>query len=242
MHVRKKKRRLKKTMYQRKPFHAPRPSNPSIRRSTRNRPDKPIPNRVAAVCRSNGTQVPKPNAVTSLLPHPTTPLPVEMALKAAVSVTPLPSPPLRRLLSLASSRSAAARRLARVSAAMAATAVHPAVVVGGGRVGQALLSMGPPGADVLVGRGEKVPNDAPGPILVCTRNDDLDAVLEATPKSRWRGTCPQGPQLPPARLLALARSMSCSSLWLSLSAVGAVCICFLFWVAFLASRISNKLS
>nr|XP_034600413.1 uncharacterized protein LOC117861054 isoform X2 [Setaria viridis] len=107
-----------------------------------------------------------------------------MALKAAVSVTPLPSPPLRRLLS--SSSRTAVRRLARVSAAMAATAVQPAVVVGGGRVGQALLSMGPPGRDVLVGRGEKVPDDAPGPILVCTRNDDLDAVLESTPKSRWR--------------------------------------------------------
>lgn len=110
-----------------------------------------------------------------------------MALKAAVSVTQLPSPPLRRLLS--SSSRTAVRRLARVSAAMAATAVQPAVVVGGGRVGQALLSMGPPGRDVLVGRGEKVPDDAPGPILVCTRNDDLDAVLESTPKSRWRGTC-----------------------------------------------------
>ncbi|EEE68362.1 hypothetical protein OsJ_26666 [Oryza sativa Japonica Group] len=71
-------------------------------------------------------------------------------------------------------------------AAAAKTAVQPAVVVGGGRVGQALLSMGPPGADVLVGRGEKVPEDAPGPILVCTRNDDLDAVLDATPRSRWR--------------------------------------------------------
>jgi hypothetical protein len=47
---------------------------------------------------------------------------------------------------------------------------------------------------VLVGRGEKVPDDAPGPILVCTRNDDLDTVLENTPKSRWRGTCPVPPQ------------------------------------------------
>ncbi|XP_066351771.1 uncharacterized protein [Miscanthus floridulus] len=110
-----------------------------------------------------------------------------MALKAAVSVTPLlPSPPLRRLLLSPSSSPAAARRIARVSAAMATTAVQPAVVVGGGRVGQALLSMGPPGGDVLVGRGEKVSDDAPGPILVCTRNDDLDGVLEATPKSRWR--------------------------------------------------------
>jgi hypothetical protein len=69
-----------------------------------------------------------------------------------------------------------------------ATAVQPAVVVGGGRVGQALLGMGSLGGDVLVGRGEKVPDGAPaGPILVCTRNDDLDGVLEATPKSRWRG-------------------------------------------------------
>ena len=76
---------------------------------------------------------------------------------------------------------------------MAETAVQPAVVVGGGRVGQELLSMGPPGGDVLVGRGDKVPDDAPGPILVCTRNDDLDAVLEATPKSRWHGTCPSCP-------------------------------------------------
>jgi hypothetical protein len=63
-----------------------------------------------------------------------------------------------------------------------------ATVVGGGRVGRTLLAMGPPGADVLVGRVEKMPEDAPGPILVCTRNDDLDAVLENTPKSRWRGT------------------------------------------------------
>ncbi|WVZ94218.1 hypothetical protein U9M48_040139 [Paspalum notatum var. saurae] len=108
-----------------------------------------------------------------------------MAFKAAVSVTKLPSPPLRRPLRSPSSRSAAARRLATISSAMAETAVQPAVVVGGGRVGQALLSMGPPGGDVLVGRGDKVPDDAPGPILVCTRNDDLDAVLEATPKSRW---------------------------------------------------------
>lgn len=113
-----------------------------------------------------------------------------MPLKAGVSVSvSVTSPPLRRLL-LSPLRTAAVRRLARVSAAMAATAVQPAVVVGGGRVGQALLSMGQPGRDVLVGRGEKVPDDAPGPILVCTRNDDLEAVLEATPKSRWHGTSP----------------------------------------------------
>ncbi|KAF5758057.1 hypothetical protein HanXRQr2_Chr16g0725001 [Helianthus annuus] len=54
----------------------------------------------------------------------------------------------------------------------------------GGRVGQALEEMGS-GEDLLVKRGEPVPVDFPGPILVCTRNDDLDAVLQSTPQSRW---------------------------------------------------------
>ncbi|KAG0463133.1 hypothetical protein HPP92_021609 [Vanilla planifolia] len=66
----------------------------------------------------------------------------------------------------------------------AATSLTPAVIVGGGRVGRALLSMGESG-DVLVGRGETVPAEFAGPIFVCTRNDDLDAVLESTPLSRW---------------------------------------------------------
>ncbi|CAA0811214.1 Unknown protein [Striga hermonthica] len=69
-------------------------------------------------------------------------------------------------------------------AAAAAEKVVPAVIVGGGRVGKALQDMG--GVDdVLVRRGEPVPPDFTGPILVCTRNDDLDAVLDSTPKSRW---------------------------------------------------------
>lgn len=84
--------------------------------------------------------------------------------------------------------SAPSARLAVPMAAMATTAkkVAPAVIVGGGRVGQALQEMGS-GDDVLVKRGEPVPVDFEGPILVCTRNDDLDAVLEATPQSRWKG-------------------------------------------------------
>ncbi|RVX13402.1 hypothetical protein CK203_021140 [Vitis vinifera] len=71
----------------------------------------------------------------------------------------------------------------RASSAMA-TQVAPAVIVGGGRVGRALQGMGS-GDDLLVKRGDSVPLDFAGPILVCTRNDDLDAVLESTPKSRW---------------------------------------------------------
>ncbi|KAK9101725.1 hypothetical protein Sjap_018979 [Stephania japonica] len=41
------------------------------------------------------------------------------------------------------------------------------------------------GEDVIVKRGEPVPLDVSGPILVCTRNDDLEAVLQSTPQSRW---------------------------------------------------------
>lgn len=67
------------------------------------------------------------------------------------------------------------------------TKVAPAVIVGGGRVGRALQEMGN-GQDLLVKRGEPVPLDFDGPVLVCTRNDDLEAVLEATPQSRWNGT------------------------------------------------------
>ncbi|KAK8916920.1 hypothetical protein KSP39_PZI023123 [Platanthera zijinensis] len=64
------------------------------------------------------------------------------------------------------------------------TTITPAIIVGGGRVGRALQDMGD-GRDVLVGRGQNVSADIDGPIFVCTRNDDLDAVLEAAPSSRW---------------------------------------------------------
>ncbi|KAL9313902.1 hypothetical protein ACSQ67_019354 [Phaseolus vulgaris] len=68
--------------------------------------------------------------------------------------------------------------------AIPATKVAPAVIVGGGRVGQALQDMGS-GQDVLLRRGEAVPLNFEGPILVCTRNDDLETVLQSTPSSRW---------------------------------------------------------
>ncbi|KAI4355863.1 hypothetical protein L6164_004594 [Bauhinia variegata] len=73
---------------------------------------------------------------------------------------------------------------AMASSVDTSTKVIPAVIVGGGRVGKALQDLGS-GEDVLVKRGEPVPLEFEGPILVCTRNDDLDAVLEATPQSRW---------------------------------------------------------
>ena len=64
---------------------------------------------------------------------------------------------------------------------------HPWIIVGKGRVGEAFADMNQsPNKDALVGRGEPiVPSSHPaGPIVVCTRNDDLDAIIEATPPER----------------------------------------------------------
>lgn len=121
-----------------------------------------------------------------------------MGPKAAVTVAPL----RRSLLSSSSSRGSRAVALRAM--------VQPVVVVGGGRVGQALLSMGPPtSGDLLLRRGEALQPGAPaGPILVCTRNDDLDGVLDATPRSRWQGAFfHHQPTLPPSKLLLRAKLM-----------------------------------
>ncbi|KAI7736490.1 hypothetical protein M8C21_012095 [Ambrosia artemisiifolia] len=65
------------------------------------------------------------------------------------------------------------------------TKVIPSIIVGGDiSLGKALKQMGT-GQDLVLKTGEPVPVDFPGPILVCTKNDDLDAVLESTPQSRW---------------------------------------------------------
>jgi len=60
----------------------------------------------------------------------------------------------------------------------------PAVIIGGGRLGEAFYKMGL-GNDVVVRRGDPFPVSAPkGPIYVCTRNDDLKAVVDMTPADR----------------------------------------------------------
>jgi len=65
------------------------------------------------------------------------------------------------------------------------SSVQPAVIIGAGRVGQALADMGG-GADLVLKRGDKFPADAPaGPIIVCTRNDVLDDVVFGIPPGRW---------------------------------------------------------
>jgi hypothetical protein len=46
---------------------------------------------------------------------------------------------------------------------------------------------------VIVRRGEPIPAEPSGPIIVCTRNDDLPGVVEATPPSRRPGLHPSKP-------------------------------------------------
>ncbi|KAL1530503.1 hypothetical protein AB1Y20_001404 [Prymnesium parvum] len=62
----------------------------------------------------------------------------------------------------------------------------PSVIVGGGRIGTLLLDLGSRRGykDVLVGRGEAIPEDHPGPVYVCTHASDLDAVVSACPEAK----------------------------------------------------------
>jgi len=60
----------------------------------------------------------------------------------------------------------------------------PAVIVGTGRIGTLLASLGD--RDVLWTRESGFPADAPaaGPIYVCTRNDAIPDIIDATPEDR----------------------------------------------------------
>jgi hypothetical protein len=65
-----------------------------------------------------------------------------------------------------------------------AAADVPAIVVGGGRIGSMLAEIGLP-EDAVLKRGEPFPaSPATGPIYVCTRNDALQGVIDATPAHR----------------------------------------------------------
>merc|ERR1719217_257599 len=56
--------------------------------------------------------------------------------------------------------------------------------MGGGRIGSALKDMGP-GNDVIKKRDDPMPTvPASGPIYVTTRNNDLQAIIDATPPER----------------------------------------------------------
>lgn len=58
------------------------------------------------------------------------------------------------------------------------------VVIGNGRIGS-LLARAPDMKEcIVVKRGENIPGEGSGPIYVCTRNDDLNSIVERTPANR----------------------------------------------------------
>lgn len=62
------------------------------------------------------------------------------------------------------------------------TMSSPWVLIGSGRVGSAFADMGS-GSDVMIQRGEAIAGPE-GPIVICTRNDDLEGIVKATPPER----------------------------------------------------------
>lgn len=99
---------------------------------------------------------------------------------AARVESPLALRPSAKLVSNTGKRG---RKSARQAAMRPQAKLQPAVIVGGGRVGNALKEMGE-GDDVILGRDDPFPDGMEGPIFVCTRNDDMDGVVQKTPESR----------------------------------------------------------
>ena len=56
-------------------------------------------------------------------------------------------------------------------------------IIGGGRIGS-LLASSTGGKTVLLGRDNVIDASDPGPILICTRNDALDGIVDACPENR----------------------------------------------------------
>ncbi|KAK7389468.1 hypothetical protein VNO78_24542 [Psophocarpus tetragonolobus] len=158
----------------------PPPLQPSIFLFTIARSTVPIPTITSGVGNIDKEREEKEHGDVGLLLFPV-PVPVPRLLKhMATSLS----------FSICPASTASGFRLRASTMAMATTVtapstkVAPAVIVGGGRVGRALKDMGS-GQDLLVCRGESVPLNFDGPIFVCTRNDDLESVLQSTPPSRW---------------------------------------------------------
>lgn len=85
------------------------------------------------------------------------------------------------LLSFRASAPAAARATPRTVATCRMADV-PSIVVGGGRIGQTLAALG---ESVVMKRGDPFPDEPKsGPIYVCTRNDALAGIIDATPAER----------------------------------------------------------
>mmetsp|Transcript_14470 Transcript_14470/g.39354 ORF Transcript_14470/g.39354 Transcript_14470/m.39354 type:complete len:354 (+) Transcript_14470:1-1062(+) len=67
-----------------------------------------------------------------------------------------------------------------------ATEDQPSTIIGDGRIGTLLAQLGERRGfdDIIIKRGDPIPADHKGPIYVCTRNDDLGAVVAQCPEKK----------------------------------------------------------
>ena len=61
------------------------------------------------------------------------------------------------------------------------TSVLFSEIIGGGRIGETLAKAGD---CIILGRGDKIDPEASGPILIATRNDALDGIVDGCPENR----------------------------------------------------------
>jgi len=106
----------------------------------------------------------------------------------------------------------------------------PSIIVGDGRVGGLLADFGARRGydDILVKRGDPIPELQAGgqlvrkPIYICTRSEDLDAVLGACPKERWEDLVfMQNGQLEPFRQRYALYETTQAILWFAAMRKGA---------------------
>ena len=101
--------------------------------------------------------------------------PVHLSLRAMIV-------PLSLVVASALVRPGAPSSTCSPRSAVQMSADVPSIVVGGGRIGSLMAELG---ETVVVKRGDPIPAvPATGPIYICTRNDALDGIVEATPPER----------------------------------------------------------
>lgn len=74
-------------------------------------------------------------------------------------------------------------RLSLKSSSIAATTITNGVIIGGGRIGNLLWELNDKKDILLKSRDDPIP-DITGPIYICTRNNDLEAIIQKTSESR----------------------------------------------------------
>jgi len=106
---------------------------------------------------------------------------------------------------------------------MEETVDQPSIIIGDGRVGTMLREFGERRSfeDILIRRGDPIPADLPGPIYICTRNDDLESVIAQVPEEKRQDLVfMQNGQLEPLRQKYGLYDTTQACLWFALTRKG----------------------